>query len=204
MNEDKYRFPIEQIESYGIRTIRMQQGFSLEIDTLLAWATGRILEDLPEEMKEVFPVNIERKLRKMGIGKEFEIVHNLTVATRIIRDLWKDDGFVIFKRYLGIRSLDIRVSVVAKEVGDFVCNFQVLTPFPSEDKPVEIKGYPSGSENGKWELLIGGRKKIPEGWLSFEEAAEKLKTAAGEFRRKEQERMEAEARGTEGLKLLFT
>lgn len=81
MNEaNKYRFPLQALNKPML--IAMQQGFSIKEDSLIAWTAGQILEDLPEEIKKVFPVNIEKMLLEMD--SDLEIVHKLKVNTRQI------------------------------------------------------------------------------------------------------------------------
>ena len=192
MSAHKYLFLKEQIRHNGTEII-IPEGFSLKEDPLIVQTVRAVLKCFPEELKKVFPVNVEEALRETEMGKYFEVFHELVVETRI--------KSYSSEEYLEILSLNIIVSVVAREVGVFSSRFQIF--IPSKDEPAKIKGHNYGSEKGEWELLIGGNENIPEGNLSFKEAVKKLGIVAKEFERKKQERIQAEVRGTEGLGVLF-
>ena len=82
MSAHKYLFLKEQIRHNGTEII-IPEGFSLKEDPLIVQTVRAVLKCFPEELKKVFPVNVEEALRETEMGKYFEVFHELVVETQI-------------------------------------------------------------------------------------------------------------------------
>jgi len=162
--EDEYCFPMRRLglreDNSDLRTVRMPEGFSLEINPWLAWKVGEILVDLPKTMKEALPANVERVLREMGVEEDFKIFHSLEVDTYNVRKgKWREFNWDEFFVLHGIRISEPIIIIGEKEYwligrGDAIRkNIRTLSTTRRENVGQSLKQW---SEGGK--CAIGGRK----------------------------------------------